>query len=88
MSKLEDLSGRVFGKLTVLSRAHNQMGESGDERVQWMCRCECGAITVKPSRTLKAAKHGGCGECYKAKRPQYLYETTVNGFRVRVKGRA
>ena len=83
MSKLEDLTGKVFGKLTVLWRAPNQVGEAGDERAQWMCRCECGMTAIRPSRTLKRLKHGGCDECQRVIKPAYQYERSPNGFMIR-----
>lgn len=37
MPKLIDLSGRRFGRLTVIQRA-----ESNRKEVYWMCQCDCG----------------------------------------------
>lgn len=84
MSKLEDLTGQVFGKLKVLWRGPNQLGEAGDERAQWMCRCECGQAVLRPSRTLKRLKVGGCDACPgEKKKAAYHYERSVNGFMIR-----
>lgn len=83
MSKLEDLRGQVFGKLTVVWRAANQLGEAGDQRVQWMCRCECGNTVLRPARALKRLKFGGCDDCQRVVKPSYQYERSVNGFMIR-----
>lgn len=37
MPKLIDLSGRRFGRLTVIQRA-----ESNRKEVYWVCQCDCG----------------------------------------------
>lgn len=39
MSKLIDLTGQKFGRLTVIERANN----SKDGRTRWKCVCECGS---------------------------------------------
>ena len=38
MSKVIDMTGQTFGKLTVLSRAEND--KYG--KAQWLCQCQCG----------------------------------------------
>ena len=38
--KLIDLTGKTFGKLTVLKR-----GENIGLQPSWICQCECGTIT-------------------------------------------
>jgi len=53
--KLIDLSGQVFGKLTVLSRV------PATGQAKWNCRCECGAITVQPGYELRSSKVVSCG---------------------------
>lgn len=52
----EDLRGRKFGKLTVLSRAENKNG-----RVQWLCRCDCGKEKLCIAHDLKAGNVKSCG---------------------------
>lgn len=58
MSKLIDLTGCKFGKLTVLRRDSTINGV-----VYWLCRCECGKETRVPSQKLRigATKSCGCG---------------------------
>lgn len=53
--KAEDLSGRVFSRLKVLSRA------PGGGNPRWNCACECGSFTVVYSHNLKAGKVKSCG---------------------------
>lgn len=52
----EDLSGQVFGSLTVLERAENRNG-----RVAWKCRCKCGNEKVVSAHELKKKTTQYCG---------------------------
>lgn len=52
----EDLTGRVFGRLTVVHRAGNRGG-----RACWLCRCSCGGEKIVSARDLKAGKVRSCG---------------------------
>lgn len=66
MSKVKDLTGQTFGRLKVLERA----GSNKDGRALWLCKCDCGKITVKTGKLLLNGhcKSCGCGE----------YENRVN----------
>ena len=57
MSKLIDLTGQEFGKLTVLRRVENRNG-----RVTWECQCECGKRIVATGHDLKANHITSCGQ--------------------------
>lgn len=52
----EDLSGRRFGRLTVIRKAENQ-----NHRTRWFCRCDCGEEKIVASRDLKSGKVKSCG---------------------------
>ncbi len=52
-----DLTGRKFGRLTVLGRAKNERG--GDSK--WKCLCECGNITEVIAGHLKDGHTKSCG---------------------------
>jgi hypothetical protein len=73
MTKLIELNGQVFGKLTVLSRIKS----SGQAR--WHCRCECGNETVVPGYDLRHGLSASCG-CGRAKKgkdsPSYKHGRT------------
>nr|DAZ41627.1 MAG TPA: homing endonuclease [Caudoviricetes sp.] len=61
MSKLIDLAGKKFGRLTVLYKGETvKHGKSS----KWVCKCECGNIVEKTSSYLKNSKYPSCG-CYK-----------------------
>jgi hypothetical protein len=57
--KAEDLSGRVFGRWTVLRRgppdARNQ--------IQYVARCECGNVRTVSAGHLRHGKSTACQEC-------------------------
>lgn len=58
MALFQDLTGRVFGRLTVLERAPRV-----DRRIRWKCRCACGTlVTVAGERlTVTDAPTRSCG---------------------------
>lgn len=56
---VKDLSGRVFGRLTVICRA----GSDKRRHALWLCRCECGEERVVSSTALISGGTLSCG-CY------------------------
>lgn len=56
MSKLIDLTGQKFGRLTVLHRDESKPKGT----VYWVCQCECGTIKSISTQTLR---NGGCQSC-------------------------
>lgn len=62
-SKSPDLTGQVFGCLTVLGRS-DQRAPRGNRTVPlWECRCQCGSIVCKATDTLKNADENMCPDC-------------------------
>lgn len=58
---VEDLSGHVFGKLTVLERADDYVNADGTKYIMWKCRCECGNEIVTRGSSLKNGHTCSCG---------------------------
>ena len=60
MGKMKNLTGQVFGKLTVLECA----GKPDGRRYHWLCRCECGKekVVLGTSLTSGNTKSCGCGK--------------------------
>ena len=59
----KDLTGMVFGKLTVLRQADDYIKPSGQHHAQWLCQCACNLnnqIVVRAS-DLKNEKIKSCG---------------------------
>ena len=58
MSRRVDLTGRVFGRLTVL-----KLLSAIDGRLRWECKCSCGANHTATSGALTSGRVQSCG-CY------------------------
>lgn len=56
-----DLTGKRFGRLTVIERAENYKGC----QTQWKCKCDCGNETIVRAMYLKNGGTKSCG-CLKA----------------------
>lgn len=57
--KLIDLSGKIFGKYSVIERrGSNVRGEP-----LWLCRCECGTEVLVLGRNLRRGHSTGCRSC-------------------------
>ena len=60
MGRLIDLSGRRFGKLTVLRRTTNR-----GNKTMWECECDCGSVTVVSGSNLVQGNVKSCGCLWK-----------------------
>lgn len=60
-SRLDDLTGKRFGKLTVVKRAPNYISPKGQVRTAWECKCDCGNTVVVDATVLKSGKQVSCG---------------------------
>jgi len=55
--KLIDLTGKTFGRLTVLSKEDN-VGTSGS---RWLCQCQCRNTIIAASGNLRSGATNSCG---------------------------
>lgn len=55
-NKADDLTGRKYGRLKVISRAENRSGKPA-----WNCICDCGNKTITPSVRMKNGSTRSCG---------------------------
>lgn len=62
MSKPNDLTGRRFGRLTVLHATEMRDGARG---IVWMCKCDCGEVLPISGQSLKRGITKSCG-CQRA----------------------
>ena len=62
MSKLIDITGQKFGRLTVLHRDTERKGAT-----YWICQCDCGKIKSVKGSSLKRGEIVSCG-CYRTER--------------------
>lgn len=61
MAKLDDLTGKNFGKLTVIKRDKDYVGRNGQRQTQWLCLCECGNKVTVRAAYLKDGRTKSCG---------------------------
>jgi hypothetical protein len=59
MPSVIDLTGHVYGQLTVLFRAPDRTGSR--DTVQWYCVCTCGNPRIAPARELRRGHVTSCG---------------------------
>jgi hypothetical protein len=57
MTAFIDLTGEVFGRLTVVRR----VGSDQHKRAMWLCRCQCGAERHVISTNLQSGNTTSCG---------------------------
>lgn len=62
---VNDISGKKFGRWTVIERARKPDGSS-QTGAYWLCQCECGATAVKRGANI-THRGGSCG-CLKSER--------------------
>lgn len=62
VGKLVDLTGKKYGRLTVIERA---VPTTHGDHAKWVCRCECGAVITAASNNLKRGNTTSCG-CFQA----------------------
>ena len=60
MTKFIDLTGKIFGRLTVIKRVENS--KSGEAR--WLCLCSCGNYKEVQANNLKSGQVQSCG-CFR-----------------------
>ncbi len=58
-----DLTGQVFGRVTVLRLATEKNATRTRTPYVWECRCECGNIVYKYTDVLRNADETMCAEC-------------------------
>lgn len=61
MSKVKDLTGLQYGKLTVIKRDEDKVLPSGQKKTQWLCQCECGKLTTVNAYKLTSGYTKSCG---------------------------
>ena len=61
MGRFEDLTGRRFGELTVISRAPDYILPCGKPQVMWNCKCSCGKDIITRALQLKNGESKSCG---------------------------
>ena len=78
MTKLIDLTGKRFGKLTVIERSKDKISPNGQIQPMWLCRCDCGNETIVKGRMLREGRSKSCG-CFNIERT--IERNTTHGKR-------
>ena len=90
ISQMNDLTGKRFGKLTVLS----YVGKENGFHI-WHCRCDCGKTADVRQSNLQSGRTKSCGcdrnpqknmhytegTCLEMLRPELMYKTNTSGVR-------
>lgn len=61
MPKRKDLTGVVFGELTVLGFSHSYVQPSGQKRAVWKVQCSCGVVKECSTSNLLSKSTVSCG---------------------------
>ena len=72
-NKIQDLTGKRFGKLTVISRVENQKGD-----IRYLCKCDCGVEKIFYAENLKRGLTTSCG-CFRKEKLSQLYFQDLTG---------
>ncbi|MFH1580871.1 MAG: hypothetical protein ABIC39_02180 [Pseudomonadota bacterium] len=57
MAKLKEMTGKTFGRLTVIARSQNDKNNS----VMWICICECKKTVIARGDMLRSGNAKSCG---------------------------
>lgn len=56
-----DLTGSKFHRLTVVNQSDDYVSPSGRREAQWLCKCDCGNITIVRVGALTGGYTKSCG---------------------------
>ena len=75
-SRAEDLTGQVFGKLTVIERVFDSNYKG--HQTLWKCKCECGNETIVGKDSLKKGQTKSCGCFRKEKAKEIMKQNRID----------
>lgn len=61
MPTFKDLTGKKFGRLSVISRYGHSYKKDKIGRITWLCKCECGKEKVIVGEKLSSGRTRSCG---------------------------
>lgn len=61
MWEFKDMTGERFGRLLVIERAEDYVPPSGNKKIMWKCKCDCGNETIVYASALRRGKTKSCG---------------------------
>ena len=78
--KLVDLTGKKFGKLTVICRGEDHWYKNGTRNTVWHCKCDCGNEVDVMAKNLKRNHTTSCGCVWVAARSNRRRDLTGERF--------
>ena len=69
-----DISGKRFGKITVIRRTENRRKVGKRMITEWECRCDCGNIVYRTIEQLNNAKVRMCSTCSQQNNVQQAFK--------------
>lgn len=72
ISHSKDLTGKTFGRLTVVKRAAPPSSRSKTSTWYWACKCECGKVIIVSTNALTSGNTRSCG-CLQVDEVKLLY---------------
>ena len=70
MGKFIDITGKKFGRLTVVVRGEDYISPKGYRGINWVCVCECGKTVIVRGCNLKSGASRSCG-CIVEEKPNH-----------------
>lgn len=64
-NNLIDISGKKFGKLTVIKKMYSKKTTNNSTKIYWLCQCDCGQSKIIEGNALKQGNTTSCG-CIKS----------------------
>lgn len=78
MPPLIDLTGKIFGQLTVISRDYETQKAKNEAKPIWKCQCTCGNMISVLGKSLRDGKTVSCG-CAASKRAKEINFIDITG---------
>lgn len=73
----KDLTGKIFGRLTVIEQVEDHICSNGRHNAQWLCECKCGNKTIVQSGDLNSGHTSSCG-CLQKERTSQRFTKNNN----------
>lgn len=80
MTKYVDLTGKKYGRLTVLEKDKPHITSGGKSICYWICKCDCGTIKSISSQKLRKGTTVSCG-CFRDENMKNLNFEDLTGQR-------
>lgn len=86
-NKLIDITGKRFGRLTVVRRAGSYASADGSGlSVTWLCHCDCGKDVIVIGNNLKSGHTKSCG-CIRTEKSRENIEVARKAFMLKAEKR-